>query len=85
MNILTPLWQPLARALAAMHAPTQPLRAGARPATPPELVDEDDTQDDAAPACGWFDSSWELRQGLAVSECAMDRVQRQVPLSWLLQ
>lgn len=23
---------------------------------------------DAAPACGWFDSSWELQQGLAVSE-----------------
>ena len=21
-----------------------------------------------APACGWFDSSWELRQGLAVNE-----------------
>jgi hypothetical protein len=24
--------------------------------------------DDDTPACGWFDSSWALRQGLAVSE-----------------
>lgn len=24
--------------------------------------------DDGAPACGWFDSSWALQQGLAVSE-----------------
>ncbi|MDH4390182.1 MAG: hypothetical protein QE285_02010 [Aquabacterium sp.] len=24
--------------------------------------------DDASPACGWFESSWELRQGLAVQE-----------------
>ena len=23
---------------------------------------------DAVPVCGWFDSSWELRQGLAVTE-----------------
>lgn len=23
---------------------------------------------DTTPACGWFDSSWALRQGLAVSE-----------------
>ena len=25
----------------------------------------------AARGCGWFDSSYELRQGLAVSECAL--------------
>ena len=30
-------------------------------ATPDEAADP-------APACGWFESSWALRQGLAVSE-----------------
>lgn len=24
--------------------------------------------EDSTPVCGWFDSSWELRQGLAVTE-----------------
>ena len=29
---------------------------------------EADATDDASPACGWFESSWALRQGLAVQE-----------------
>ncbi len=32
----------------------------------PALQDEDEV--DALPGCGWFDSSWELRRGLAVIE-----------------
>jgi hypothetical protein len=28
----------------------------------------DDGADEGAPACGWFDSSYALRQGLAVQE-----------------
>lgn len=46
--------------------------APCRPAWP-ELtlvpLDEPAADDDATPsACGWFDSSWELRRGLAVIE-----------------
>ncbi len=29
---------------------------------------EADALDDASPGCGWFESSWALRQGLAVQE-----------------
>ena len=29
---------------------------------------ETDQPEDAGPACGWFESSWALRQGLAVQE-----------------
>ena len=29
---------------------------------------ETDLADDPSPACGWFESSWALRQGLAVQE-----------------
>ena len=37
-------------------------------------------------ACGWFDSSWELRQGLRVIEhMDFDRLPAEVPLAWLLQ
>lgn len=41
---------------------------------------------EAAAGCGWFDSSWELQRGLAVTEHGgFERVQFDVPLSWLLQ
>lgn len=36
--------------------------------------------------CGWFDSSWELRQGLKVVEYMdSDPLPAGVPLDWLLQ
>lgn len=35
------------------------------PKVPPA---ETDLADDGSPACGWFESSWALRQGLAVQE-----------------
>lgn len=35
-----------------------------QPELPPAAIDGDD----AAPACGWFESSFVLRQGLTVSE-----------------
>jgi hypothetical protein len=37
------------------------------PAAPPEVADAADAADDG-PVCGWFESSWALRQGLAVQE-----------------
>ena len=39
----------------------------ARPRFQIELPTLDDP-DDALPGCGWFESSWELRRGLAVIE-----------------
>lgn len=41
------------------------VRAHPQAANPPADLP---AADDPAPACGWFDSSWELRQGLAVTE-----------------
>ena len=36
--------------------------------------------------CGWFDSSWELQQGLRVVEHdTLERLPPEVPLEWLLQ
>ena len=36
--------------------------------------------------CGWFDSSWELQQGLRVVEHdTLQRLPPEVPLEWLLQ
>ncbi len=36
-------------------------------------------------ACGWFDSSWELRRGLQVIEhTGFERLPPEVPLAWLL-
>ena len=41
---------------------------------------------DAHRSCGWFDSSWELAQGLKVQEhTAFERLPPEVPLEWLLQ
>ncbi len=41
---------------------------------------------DAASGCGWFDSSWELAQGLRIQEhTGFERLPPEVPLEWLLQ
>lgn len=41
-----------------------------------ELADDDTPQDapqdERAASCGWFDSSLELRRGLAVAECSLE-------------
>jgi hypothetical protein len=44
----------------------RPPRASWVPSELPEL--EEDQEDELPKGCGWFDSSHELRQGLAVSE-----------------
>ncbi len=38
------------------------------PRVPPAAAAGDAPADDASPTCGWFESSWSLRQGLAVQE-----------------
>ena len=38
------------------------------PRVPAPADDRPEAADDAEPVCGWFDSSWALRQGLAVQE-----------------
>lgn len=78
MNLLTHLLRCATRSPIILRAPSHPL-------IDPAEVDQGPLQDEVCAACGWFDSSWELRQGLQVSEQAMERVQRHVPLSWLLQ
>ena len=41
---------------------------------------------DPGSGCGWFDSSWELRHGLKVTEHQdFERLPPEVPLEWLLQ
>ncbi|MFN0185095.1 MAG: hypothetical protein ACKVQR_14875 [Aquabacterium sp.] len=89
MSTLIALLQPLARALAVMKAPTHPLGRRDRPADTdhdlPVLTDETSAEEPVSAASGWHDSSWALKSGLLIRECAMERVQRQVPLSWLLE
>lgn len=66
------------------HRP-MPQALALQPVDPAPATDCDAAEEQAA-ACGWFDSSWELRQGLAVTEHGdFERVQFDVPLSWLLQ
>jgi len=38
------------------------------PAAVPDGAEPADATDGAGPVCGWFESSWALRQGLAVQE-----------------
>ncbi len=38
------------------------------PRVPPMVMPAPEPLPPEAPACGWFDSSWALRQGLAVRE-----------------
>ena len=78
MNLLTHLLRCATRSPIILRAPSHPMIDLSE-------VDQLPAEDALAPVCGWFDSSWELRQGLQVSEQAMERVQRHVPLSWLLQ
>ena len=54
----------LALAQAADRAAHQEASAQAGVAAGPVLADSAG----ATPACGWFESSWDLQQGLAVSE-----------------
>jgi hypothetical protein len=64
----------------------RPLRASPVPAALPYQPMQPTTQpDDDACACGWFDSSHELRQGLWVQEhLAADSLPAELPLSdWL--
>lgn len=84
----TPL-RHLARWLPWSHHPVRP-----RPKTPSwmpsELPSIEDDGDDGTPrGCGWFDSSHELRQGLAVSERLDDAAVAAMPLrdwvDWQLQ
>lgn len=49
-----------------------------------ELPAPADDEDLPPRGCGWFDSSHELRQGLAISEHAADEVLASLPLGdWL--
>lgn len=84
----TPL-RHLARWLPWSHHPVQPRQ---RPPSwvPSELPALDEDGDDNLPrGCGWFDSSHELRQGLAVSERLDDAAVAAMPLrdwvDWQLQ
>lgn len=45
-----------------------PTAATVSPAPAAAPWNGEDLPDDDTPVCGWFDSSWALRQGLAVSE-----------------
>lgn len=47
---------------------TTALIAAARTLPTPAPANAALAADDERPACGWFDSSWALREGLAVSE-----------------
>lgn len=38
------------------------------PRVPPAAAAGDPPADEHGPVCGWYDSSWALRQGLAVQE-----------------
>lgn len=64
------------------HCPTHLAHAATHDA------DDDATSevpDEAAPGCGWFDSSRELRAGLQVTEhLSPERVADAVPLGWWL-
>ena len=58
--------------------PARTRRPAAAASLPPELPEPGST-------CGWFDSSWELRQGLKVIEHTdFERLPPEVPLAWLL-
>ena len=45
--------------------PRRPVRVSI-PTVPP--LDGDPPEEDGSPVCGWFESSWALREGLAVQE-----------------
>ncbi len=62
-------WWPRRRGFVQRHEPRGSGTATSRPATP----------DDAPGGCGWFDSSFELRVGLAVIE------HREIPLDFAVQ
>jgi hypothetical protein len=70
----------LFRPLRAVAAPAARQRAGASPSSHCDDQDQDDIR-----ACGWFDSSHELRQGLWVQEhSAADSLPAELPLAdWL--
>ena len=56
----------------------------ARAAQPRAIADLDGAETHRG--CGWFDSSWELQQGLRVVEHdTLQRLPPEVPLEWLLQ
>lgn len=60
-------------AAAAVSHPPQPPAAASTPGAPGAWADAgaaSDAADDGGPECGWFASSFVLRQGLAVCELA---------------
>jgi len=44
------------------------------PNVPAVLAEEAEQADDAGPVCGWYESSWALRQGLAVQEVGLSEL-----------
>ena len=65
--------------------PATLLAAPAAPAAQPRAIADLDSAETHR-GCGWFDSSWELQQGLRVVEHdTLERLPPEVPLEWLLQ
>ena len=61
------------------------LAAPAAPAAQPRAIADLDGAESHR-SCGWFDSSWDLQQGLRVVEHdTLERLPPEVPLEWLLQ
>ena len=59
--------------------------APAAPAAQPRAIADLDGAESHR-GCGWFDSSWELQQGLrVVVHDTLERLPPEVPLEWLLQ
>ena len=69
------------------HPPSPPPRRAASRRLPPAAPQRPaDDRAEPPPGCGWFESSWELRQGLKVIEYVdLERLPPEVPLAWLLQ
>ncbi len=78
MNLIQHLCRSLRPAAMVMHAPTHALCDDVQAQALPDL-------DDTPRGCAWFDSSWDLRQGLRVVEHDLHGVRQHVPLAWLLQ
>jgi hypothetical protein len=80
---LAPAWTLAPMPGEAMPQTPAPAR---RDHLPGAALPAQDEEVDEPLGCGWFDSSFELSQGLRVTEHAsFERVQFDVPLAWLLQ
>ena len=64
---------------------TRAVRSRQPVAAPPAAVNDGDGVEPRG-ACGWYDSSWALGQGLRVVEhTGFEHLPPEVPLEWLLQ